>query len=252
MQELIDKFRYCQYTERNFFIAFNERWSKMNSGNKSAKLLGATFLIVAIATLLSDFVLRSLLGSGSISDSLVNIANNTVTMRIVILLDLITAIGIVVLAVLLFVILQKQNKTIALVALGWWLGESVVLAVSKISTFSLLSLSQEYVEAGAPGSSHFQTLGILFRDATTWGYTTVLLFFAIGGILFYYLFYKSRVVPWGLSVWAIIAVWLALIGCLLKIFDVDFGYIFIPNIAFELVIGVWLIIKGIRPYEVES
>jgi len=173
-------------------------------------------------------------------------------MRIAILLDLITAVGIVVLAVLLFVLLQKQNKTIALVALGWWLGESAILAVSKISTFSLLSLSQEFVKAGAPDPSHFQSLGILFRDATMWGYTTVLLFFAIGGILFYYLFYKSRVVPRGLSVWAIIAVWLALIGGLLKIFNVDFGYIFIPNIAFELAIGVWLIAKGTRPYEVES
>jgi len=224
----------------------------MNSGNSMPRLLGVTFLVVAVATILSDFVLRSLLGSGSISDSLVNIANNTVMMRIGILLDLITSVGIVILAALLFVILQKQNKTIALVALGWWLGESVVLAVSKISTFSLLSLSQEFVKAGAPDPSHFQSLGILFRDATTWGYTTVLLFFALGGILFYYLFYKSRAIPRGLSVWGIIAVCLALIGCLLKIFDFDFGYIFIPNIAFELAIGVWLIVKGVRPYEVES
>ncbi len=82
----------------------------MNSVNKSAKLLGATFLVVAVATILSDFVLRSLLGSGSISDSLVNIANNTVTMQIAILLDLITAAGIVVLAVLLFVLLQKTKQ----------------------------------------------------------------------------------------------------------------------------------------------
>jgi len=229
-----------------------ERSTKMNSGNSMPRLLGVTFLVVAVATILSDFVLRSLLGSGSISDSLVNIANNTVMMRIGILLDLITSVGIVILAALLFVILQKQNKTIALVALGWWLGESVVLAVSKISTFSLLSLSQEFVKAGAPDPSHFQSLGILFRDATTWGYTTVLLFFALGGILFYYLFYKSRAIPRGLSVWGIIAVCLALIGCLLKIFDFDFGYIFIPNIAFELAIGVWLIVKGVRPYEVES
>ena len=224
----------------------------MNTDNKGARLLGATFLIVAVATLLSDFVLRSLLGSGSISDSLVNIANNTVTMRIAILLDLITAVGIVVLAVLLFVLLQKQNKTVALVALGWGLGQAAILAVSKISTFSLLSISQEFVKAGAPGSSHFQSLGILFRDAGIWGYTTVLLFFAIGGILFYYLFDKSRVVPRGLSVWAIIAACLALIEGLFRIFDVDIIYLLLPNIAFELVIGVWLIAKGTRPYEVES
>lgn len=225
----------------------------MNADNSMPRLLGVTFLVVAVATILSDFVLKSLLGSGSISDSMVNIANNTVMMRGGILLDLIASVGIVVLAALLFVILQKQNKTIALVALGWWLVEAAVLAVSKISTFSLLSLSQEFVKAGAPASSHFQSLGILFRDASTWGYTTVLLFFAIGGILFYYLFYKSRVVPRGLSLWDLIAACLVLIGGLFRVFDFDLGIIvFLPTMLFELTIGVWLIAKGIRPYEVES
>jgi len=217
------------------------------------RLLGVTFLIVAVATILSDFVLKSLLGPVSISDSMINIDNNTVMMRIGILLDLITSVGIVVLAALLFVILKKQSKTIALVALGWWLGEAAVLAVSKISTFSLLSLSQEFVKAGAPDPSHFQSLGILFRDATTWGYTTVLLFFALGGILFYYLFYKSRAIPRGLSLWGLIAACLVLIGGLFRVFDFDLGIIvFLPTMLFELTIGVWLIVKGTRPYEVES
>ena len=74
----------------------------------------------------------------------------------------------------------------------------------------------------------------------------------MGGILFYYLFDKSRVVPRGFSIWAIIAVWLALIGGLFRVFDVDLFYLLLPNIAFELTIGVWLLIKGTRPYEVES
>lgn len=90
----------------------------MNSDNRIPRLLGAMFLIVATASILSMVLSDSTIGSGSISDSLVNISNKPVRMLISILIELITSFGIVVLAVLLFVVLQKQNKNIALVALG--------------------------------------------------------------------------------------------------------------------------------------
>ena len=78
------------------------------------------------------------------------------------MVELLTSVGIIVLAVLLFVVLHKQNKTIALVALGLWLAEAVILAVSKIGAFALIPLSLEYIKAEAPDSSYFQTLSTLF------------------------------------------------------------------------------------------
>ncbi|GAJ19719.1 unnamed protein product, partial [marine sediment metagenome] len=101
----------------------------MNSDNRIPRLLGAAFLIVFVASILGGSLLNASIGSGSISDNLVNISNNLTLMRISILVELVTSIGIVVLAVLLYVVLQKQNKTIALVALGWWIAEAIILAV---------------------------------------------------------------------------------------------------------------------------
>ncbi len=104
----------------------------MNSDKKTSRLLGAAFLFVLVTGLtygaLSDLTLLS----GGISDSFVNISNNLTRMRISILFELLSCFGIVVLAVLLFVVLNKQNKIIALVALGWWLAEAITLAVSII------------------------------------------------------------------------------------------------------------------------
>lgn len=229
----------------------------MNEKNYTPRrLLGAIFFIVAVTSILSGFLFSLTIGSGSIHNNLINISNKTMQARISLLIDLITSVGIVVLAMLLYINLEKQNRNIALVALGWWLVEAALLAVSKISAYSLIALSLEYVKAGTPDSSYFQTLGILFKDADKLGYAVHLLFFSLGGILFYYLFYKSKSIPRVFSIWGIVAVSLALIGTLLTLLGLDLGMImfamFIPNGLFELAIGVWLMSKGIRPYNIES
>jgi len=174
-------------------------------------------------------------------------------MRISILLALFTSVAIIVLAVLLFVVLHKQNKTIALIALGLYLAEAILLAVSKIGNFALIPLSLEYLKAGAPDSSYFQILGTLFFGVDRWGDTIHMLFFCLGGILWYYLLYRSKYVPRVLAVWGLLAVSLALIGTLLIIFDFEPSIILvIPNGLFELTIGIWLMLKGIRLYKIES
>ena len=166
----------------------------MNSGKNTPRLLGAAFLFVWVAFLLA-FVLPQTLLSGSMSDNLVNISNNLTLMRVSILVELVTSIGIVVLAVLLYVVLNKQNKIVALVALGWWLAEAITLAVSKLGAFALIPLSLEYVKAGAPDASYFQTLGTLFYGVDRWGYDIHMWFFCLGGILWYILFFRSKYIP---------------------------------------------------------
>jgi hypothetical protein len=161
----------------------------MNTSKNTIRLLGAAFLIVFVASMLSGSLLSAAIGSGSIADNLVSISNNLTLMRISILVELVTSIGIVVLAALLYLVLHKQNKIIALVALGWWLAEAIILAVSKIGAFALIPLSLEYVEAGAPGASLLLTLGDFFYyGVDRQGWAIHMLFFGLGGILWYYLF----------------------------------------------------------------
>jgi len=165
----------------------------MNSNNNIPRFLGVAFFGVAVLSIAQMYLSLFTLLSGSISDSFVNISNNLMQMRISILLALFTSVGIIVLAVLLFVVLHKQNKTIALVALGLYLAEAIILAVSKIGNFALIPLSLEYVKAGAPNSSYFQILGTLFFGVDRWGDTIHMLFFCLGGILWYYLFCLSGI-----------------------------------------------------------
>ena len=135
----------------------------MNSDKNIPRILGAAFVFVWVASSLSSNLLESAIGfefgSGSISKILVNISDNVSLMRVSILVELVNGIGTVVVAVLLHAVLHKQNKIISLLALGWWLACVIVLAVSKIGSFALIPLSLEFVEAGAPASSFYQTLG---------------------------------------------------------------------------------------------
>jgi hypothetical protein len=222
----------------------------MNTSKNTIRLLGAAFLIVFVASMLSGSLLNAAIGSGSISDNLVNISNNLTLMRISILVELVTSIGIVVLAALLYVVLHKQNKIIALVALGWWLAEAITLAVSKIGAFALIPLSQEYVKAGAPDPSYFQTLGDFFYYGfDRQGWAIHMLFFCLGGILWYSLFYRSKYIPRVLSAWGVIAVSLVAINVIWVLFDRNIELqmlLLAPYLVFEFLIGPWLMVKGIR------
>jgi hypothetical protein len=126
----------------------------MNSERNAPKLLGAAFLVVVLTSLSSGLLVANTVGSGNISAILLNIANRVDLLRLVILDDLATSLGVVALAALLYVVLNKQNRIIALVALGWWLAEAMALAISKVGTFALIPLSLEFVKAGAPDHSY--------------------------------------------------------------------------------------------------
>jgi hypothetical protein len=218
----------------------------MNSDKNTPRLLGAAFLLQAVASLVSGLILlQPLIVPGNITESMTNIANNALQMRASIVVEMITAIGIVMIGVLMYVILKKQNRKIAIVAMGLYLVEAAILAVSRIPAFSLLLVSQESVIAGHPVYLH--TLGNLFYESQSFGYDLHMLPFALGATLFYCLFFKSGFIPRVLSLWGLVAAPLALIGTLFALLGYDVPIvIFLPNLPFELTIGVWLMVKGIR------
>jgi hypothetical protein len=156
--------------------------------------------------------------------------------------------AIVFLAVMFYIVFYKQYRIIALVALICFVAEAIVLAVSKIGAYGLISLSQEFVEAGAPEPSYFQTLGdFLYHGLDRLGYDIHMLFFCLGGILWYYLLYNSRLVLRPLAIWGLVAVCLLSIPVLLVLYhraSTPLMVLGLPYAPFELVLGVWLIVKG--------
>lgn len=218
----------------------------MKSNNKMSRVLGIAFLLQFVTSLSSGAFLKSTwFVSGNMSNTLIRIAKNPSLMRGNILLDVLTALGVIFLGAVLYLTLRKQNRKIALTALGFYLLEAALLAVSRIEAFSLLRISQEYVATGQP--SYLLTMGSLAYESMDFvGNTLHMLVFCLGAILFYFLLYKSRVVPQWMSLWGLITVFPMLIGTLTQIFGYTIGVVFyIPYVPFELVIGIWILVKGI-------
>ena len=220
----------------------------MNADTSIIRLLGAAQLAVFVASMVSERLLASVVGSGPIASILVNVSKNLTRMRISNLVALLNSLAIVVLAVMFYVVFYRQFRIIALVALICFVAEAITLAVSKIGTYGLIPLSQEFVEVGAPEPSYLQTLGdFLYHGLDRLGYDIHMLFFCLGGILWYYLLYSSRLVPRPLAIWGLVAICLLSIPTLLVLYrrgPTPLMVLGLPYAPFELVLGVWLIVKG--------
>jgi hypothetical protein len=218
----------------------------MNSDKNTPRFIGAAFLLQAVASAVVGLVLLGPLKvPGNIVDTMTNMANNALQVRAGIVGEMITVTALVILSVLLCVTLKKQNRNIAFVALGLRLTEVGLLAVSRIATFALLLTSQAYVMEGQP--AYLQTLGNLFFELEEYTYSVNMVFFTLGGTLFYYLFYKSGYIPRVLILLGLIAAPVAFIGTVVELLGYAVPlFVFLPNLPFELAIGLWLLVKGIR------
>jgi hypothetical protein len=210
-----------------------------NIDKNMPKLLGAAFLLQALGSLIGGLIRDSIIGTGDITDSMTNISNNILLIRLSIVTEMITGFGVVLLGALLFLILKKQDLKIALVALGLYLLEVAAIAISSIALFGLLRISQESVIMGHP--DYLQTLGTLFLEIHEF-------FFTVGATMFYYLFYKSGYLPQALAIFGLLVAILSLLGSFVLLLDLDIPIfvVLLLNLPFELGTGLWLLLKGIR------
>jgi hypothetical protein len=223
---------------------------KMNSNRKTAIIVGVLFITATVANILSDVFLGPILDA---PDYLIKVSANENQVIIGALFKLIMAVACAGIAIWLYPILKKHNEALALGYVGARIIEGVLYIVAVISLLSLLTLSQEFVKAGAPDASHFQALGTLLLAASDWAFMLGITVFGLGALMLYYLLYQSKLIPRWLSVWGLIGAPLMLAGGLLGMFgsltetSVLGTFIFLPIAVNEMVLAVWLIVKGFNP-----
>jgi hypothetical protein len=218
----------------------------MINAKQLSRILGIAFLLQFITSFVSGLFLQpALIVPGDIGETMANIANNTWLMRTYILVDMLTAMGIIFLGVMLFLALRKQNETMSLVALGLYVLEATLLAGSRLAAFWLLRISEEYVAEGQPAYS--PTLGNLALESMDFvGVLLHVLVFSLGAIIFYFLFYQSRLIPRALSLWGLITLIPILYGTVAAIFGYEISAVaYFPYLPFEFVVGIWILVKGL-------
>lgn len=217
----------------------------MNTSNRTSRILSVAFLLQFVTSISSGtFLKQGWFVPGNMQETLFKIAGNPAWFKANILVDVITALGIIFLGVMLFLMLRKQSEILALTALGFYVVEAALLVVSRVEAFALLRISQQFVPAGQP--DYLLAMGNLAYEGMDFaGNTLHMLVFCAGAILFYFLLDASRIVPRALSLWGLITVSLLLIWTVLGLFGYAVPFIlYLPYVPFELVIGIWLLAKG--------
>ena len=225
----------------------------MNSNRKTAIIVGVLFIIATVAGALSGVFSGPILDA---PDNLINVSANENQIIIAALLMLIMGFAVAGIGIMMYPIFKKHNEALALGYVGFRIIEGVLFIVYVVSLIPLLTLSQEFVKAGAPDASYFQTLGTLLQEESYWAYHMGTISFGLAAPMFYYLLYKSKLIPRFLSVWGLIGVlpWLAvslliMFGSVTESLEIFF---YLPIAVNEMVLAVWLIVKGFNPSAITS
>jgi hypothetical protein len=223
---------------------------------KTTAVVGVLFIIGTVSGVLMLPVLGNTLNA---PDHLTRISMNESQMVIATLLKFIMGIACAGIGLALYPILRKYNEGLAIGSVGFRIIEGVVDIVGALSLVVLLALSQEFVKAGAPESSYFQTTDVLINAGTDWlTNVAMLLTWSIGALMYYSVFYQFRLVPRWITVWGLAGITLVIIGALLVLFHLIPGFgtaqmvLNLPIFLQEMVLAVWLIAKGVNPSAVAS
>ncbi|UCG44732.1 MAG: DUF4386 domain-containing protein [Candidatus Bathyarchaeota archaeon] len=231
----------------------------MDSHRKAAMIAGVLFIIATAAPITSAIPLGvvplGFLGTEGDPDYLNAISANETQVLVGALLWLTMTASVVAIPIVIFPILRKHDEGLALGYVGARIFEGIFDAANVISLLLLLSLSREFVAAGAPDASYYQASGALLLAAIGWGSLLVDIAWLLSVPVFSYVLYKSKLVPRWLSTWGLIggALWLVTWPIRMFGFSPPMIEIFaLPIAAQEMVLAIWLIVKGFSAAAISS
>jgi len=203
-----------------------------NSGRNTARMVGILFIIAR-------------------AQNVILLANNETTTRLGILLEFIMAVAVTSIPIVMYPILKRQNQSMALGYVVGRLVEGIMFTVGAFCMLALLYLSKGAVQTFAPDTMWTQ-LSLTLLSIRSAESIFAQFSFSIGSLMFYYILYKSELIPRWLAGWSIIGAVLFLASAFMVMFGLDSGsslYIGLnaPGGLGEMVFAVYLIIKGFNP-----
>ena len=218
--------------------------------------MGASFIIATVANVVGNLLFsRPILDA---PDYLISASASGNQLIIGALFELIGAFAAVSIAIWLYPVLKRYNEGLALGAVGFRLIEGMLYVLAAVVMLSILTLSQEYVRAGTPDASLFQASGTSLLAVRDWAGQLSVLAFTPAALMYYCVFYQSRLIPRWLSGWGLIAAALCLSAALLSMFGliVAMATVFLilnlPIAVQEMVLAIWLIVKGFNSSAIAS
>ena len=196
----------------------------MKSTKRIAVIVGLLFLVST---------LTFMIGSNQIRSFLIDVSQNKSPLFLGVILEIICGVAVVGIGVLMFPIIKLFKKRLALGYVIFRIIECTIIIVGGIYLLSLLEFMWKYE-------------------------MIIFVFTALGGLIFSYLLYLSKLVPRYLSGLGIIGYLMLFLGVVLdmfSIFNINDGagmLLYLPGGLFELFLPIWLFIKGFNSSAIAS
>ncbi len=230
--------------------------SVQNNNRKIAVIVGVLYILGTVMGVMS------VIFTGPILDDpnyLLKVSENQSQLVIAALMVLTMCLALAMIPFVLFPVLKRVSET-------WAVGyvvfrgalETAFGTGTLISWLLLLVLSRDYVAAGTPAGSGFETLGgLLLKSGDPLSALSGIVF-CTGALMLYYMFYRSNLIPRWISVFGFIAIALHLVTIVLVLFGLqttlstENTMMNLPILVQEMVMAVWLIARGFTPSAVAS
>jgi hypothetical protein len=233
----------------------------MNTYRKNAVMAGVFYLLGSVFGYLGSVIGGEVLSSLTADKPLVGVdilslaAANSSQITMGAFLYLMMGISLVAMVVFLYPIFRKASKELAMgMVLFRGALEGTGYLVSTLGVLTLVALGNEYIATGA-ASTVLQSMGNVSYQFLDLLAPVNSIMFLIGTTCLYLSFYLTRLIPRWLSVWGLVGVVPYMAYALLHFFHMDTGYglylqmVLAPQ---EMVMAVWLIVKGFNRQEIVS
>jgi hypothetical protein len=213
----------------------------MDSNRKIAIIVGILFIIATITSVVAGSLVESII---DVPGDLVNVSANENQLLIGVVFLIIGAVAVFNIPVMMYPILKRYSRVLALSYVGFRLFEAIIFMVDVMGVLLLITLSREFLSRGAMDASYVQALATLILAARDWGFLLVPVVFGMGAMVFYSLLYSSKLVPRWLAGWGFIGAALVLTSGLLGMFGNFLIYLALPIAVQEMLLAAWFIVKG--------
>ncbi len=223
---------------------------------KSELIIGVLFILAAVTAIIGLNLYNPILKG---PDYLIKGPEYTNQVIMGALMELILVVSAVGTSTTMFPILRIYNETIALWHVCFRFLEAVIITVGIISVLSLLTLSQQLATIASPNIASFEASGIVLKAIHDWTFLLGPNFMlGINTMMYSYILYKSKLVPQFIPILGMTGSTLVFLAALLEMFGVInqisiWGAILsLPVAANEMILALWLIVKGFNPSALAS
>lgn len=139
--------------------------------------------------------------------------------------DVISGLAVIGIAVLMFPLFKPVKRSVSIAYLALKYAEGILMIIGG---FVFLSTSTQYLRTSIYEGVHTYV-------------------FIISAFLFYYLLYKSKLVPGFISIWGALGIFALLVSTLLGLLQIEYpalDYLLVLIITNEVFLAIWLMVKG--------